>query len=806
MKSKIVLYAKCGIEKNKLFILDDFSTYLSTLSTKVINDFQYVRQGLNVSIKVDMNQNSLNPDTAVNYNYCSIQNGSEKIFYYFIDSKKQVAENTIQFNLILDSINTFSLGSDFYITDKTMINRMHKDRFAILPASTMTKTYVCSGQGKTVAINPSITRYTHAELNTEFVGYTIDSYNVIINNNYVGLVSATLTGDFLSLVFQAGSLPQEFSYQVTLTLIGTERVVRKIDRPSEGLSPILYGENLGELIEDNSNVVNHAYLVYTGSSTIKALVTFDHPTQVKIAGNEILDKTDFNVGTYYYFVPDENNFSIGFNYFLEDDDGNHYLVGYTRTATDYYYRYILVITTDGTNLFVGYIILAYYSSGSYAFTVDYREPTIQTSKVIVTFSPNRTSIRAFTLASWTIDTDVMYAATSQNYSITTTTYNVKTISSLNRTDTNLVKIIKLPYSPVDVDNASASWGYDSVTGFLEYKNLDERLISKITANITRNPLTDLIFDDSNISATDVKSADNESKLFHSDYYQPKFVYDAFSKVFALERINLSSYTLFTGMHFVFNFVATNTIASKFIFSFPQYVTDGYMQEDYDDILAVDRNNEMVIYTSDYMQYIKTGFNYDIKKKNRQEVGQWAGTALSLIGAIASFASAGVTHGFGVAAGISLATTAMAQLVNAVNTTAQAEATQQQKLMQLRHQKESVYNTDAVDLLDYYANNKAKLMLYKVSDQLKKSLWDLFFYTGYVCGYRGTPDFTSRLRFNFVSCELDFDYGHTYSKYITEEILQDIASKYSAGVTRIHHYDSTWDIEQHYENWETFLFE
>ena len=89
--------------------------------------------------------------------------------------------------------------------------------------------------------------------------------------------------------------------------------------------------------------------------------------------------------------------------------------------------------------------------------------------------------------------------------------------------------------------------------------------------------------------------------------------------------------------------------------------------------------------------------------------------------------------------------------------------------------------------------------------MKKSLFDLFFYTGYICGYRGTPDFSSRIRFNFVSCDLDFDMGKSSSKYLREEFLQDLMAKFSAGVTNIHYYNSQWDFAQKYENWETMFF-
>ena len=41
-------------------------------------------------------------------------------------------------------------------------------------------------------------------------------------------------------------------------------------------------------------------------------------------------------------------------------------------------------------------------------------------------------------------------------------------------------------------------------------------------------------------------------------------------------------------------------------------------EDYGNILAVSRNNESTIYTSQYINYLRTGLQYDLKMKQAQE--------------------------------------------------------------------------------------------------------------------------------------------------------------------------------------------
>ena len=48
------------------------------------------------------------------------------------------------------------------------------------------------------------------------------------------------------------------------------------------------------------------------------------------------------------------------------------------------------------------------------------------------------------------------------------------------------------------------------------------------------------------------------------------------------------------------------------------LVNNYSLEDYDNIVAVARNNEEVLYSSQYLNYVRTGYNYDVKAKQRQE--------------------------------------------------------------------------------------------------------------------------------------------------------------------------------------------
>ena len=131
MTSTLIIYKHCKIREEKLFIVDDISSYLNTLDKETITGFQYQRQGMTLRVKLNKTQNTLNFIGSNDFNYASIQNDSQKVCYYFIKGKKQLADSTIELELAMDTINTFRPTTDFEISAKTKINREHKDRVII---------------------------------------------------------------------------------------------------------------------------------------------------------------------------------------------------------------------------------------------------------------------------------------------------------------------------------------------------------------------------------------------------------------------------------------------------------------------------------------------------------------------------------------------------------------------------------------------------------------------------------------------------------------------------------------------------
>ena len=817
MTSTLKLYFNSRISPRKNFIIDSLSSYLATLDdTITLSDFQYIKHALTLEIKIDLDQEYLGYLNTDALDYVSIQNSDQtNIVYYFVMNKKWRGQSTIALTLSMDTINSFKLGTDYSFDDKTKINRQHKDRFLSnnlrgnWTTGTITefvnyKEYRINGQlanftigelwtltGGTMYLNirkaatgnPLIERHRINNI-TFFSGYFVASYNnqEVYSINLSDYASATfwLSVSVYNVDCDHGV---EDNFDATITFVESQ-AYRKIDLTSEGVTPILYGKNESILEGDGQNW----YLVYKGSAPIRCYICADNRFDITLSADASIVATDLAVGYYYYILPNENasyvsvttNEGVSVSALIQDidDQGNRE-------------QYVTCFYRDGANIKV--LRYRYLDIGLGFFYVS-TGTTFTTTSITLNCSLNRVLYRQ--LGTQTSNTATIRTGTSSTKALTQSTYTNRSFSEIGRSDADLVKIIKLPYKPF---NSAFGLKYDNDTMKLIYvDNLDVTLDYNLTSEF--NPLQDIVVNISSISAAQLRNPLYESKLYHSDYYQPKFVYDSFSFVFALERINLDNFLYTTEFNLTFS--VTNTINSKMLFTFPTYVVDGLALEDYSNVLYVARSNEVTILNSSYMDYLKLGYNYDVKVKERQEVGQWVGFGLTTAGAIASFAVTGVTAGVSAAAGISLATSAMAQLVGAVNTTAQAEAAQSQKLFQLKQQRSSVFGADDVDLMTRYTGNKAKFMTYKCSEKMQSVLFDLFFYTGYIDGRLGVPDLETRTRFNFVSCEPVFN----VKKNIPEDILNDIELKFNAGVTAIHYYNSEWDLDQKYENWEVSLFQ
>lgn len=375
-------------------------------------------------------------------------------------------------------------------------------------------------------------------------------------------------------------------------------------------------------------------------------------------------------------------------------------------------------------------------------------------------------------------------------------YEIEGIESIDRTNPKLIKIIKLPYPPLNFEYDLDSDTYsipDSISigneyNILELTNLNTKFDYSFDGS-DYNPFsamkTALVSDFSQLIN---KNIDYESKLYHSDYYQPKFFYDSFGFTFKLEKLMSTAIT----NRFTIGYLVASTINSRFMFYFDTYKRTLDVAQDYDKYLIITRNNEEVLYNNSYITYIRTGYNYDVKSKNLAQASSIGSFAISALGTAVGIATGNVALTTSMGIGL------VQNLYSSINSIAQQENSFEAKQTQLKNQATSVATNDDIDLMSKYTKNKLAYNIYVVSPQMKKALFDLFYYSGYKTDYCGIPNTSTRKLFNFLQCECVFE---SHAK-MNDDMLEDIITKYADGITILHNFNNYWEFEQIHENWES----
>lgn len=425
----------------------------------------------------------------------------------------------------------------------------------------------------------------------------------------------------------------------------------------------------------------------------------------------------------------------------------------------------------------------------------------------VTFTGCRMArIGPFTIDEWTAMGYAEYNLFGTSGSTTTTT---NSILDVDRTDAKLIKIIKLPYCPsaIGVDTNgyvmydTNTWTYNLAANTLKLTNMNAKFTREL--NFTQNPFLALNpIDLDELPYKFPKDDMYETKLYHSDYYQPKFFYDSFGFTFQLELMwrFYKNYDTFK-----VNYNVTNTLNSRFLFSFPDYICTYNQTKDFNNILYVSRNNECAIYNQQYVNYMRDGYNYDRKANEmkytqgwlEQNVGFVSGGISDLVGGYSSGGIGSALYGWSQGY-----VSRYLKGLRTQNDIRIDEIRMQQKQAQLMNQATTVSDANDVDLLDAYCGNRATYKIYQVSPRMKKALFDLFYYTGYICNEQKIPDTYTRIYFDYVMADIEIKKAPN----LPEDIISDLKARYANGITFFHRWKGVIDWDQEYENWEVSLLD
>ena len=701
MTSKLTFY-QCEITPEKNCVVDDITSYLNSLTSNVVDNFQYIKLDLDLYIKINSSQTNV---ANFNYNYVAVKNSDvSKVYYYFIiGSPKWISQNTIQLQLSLDTLNTY--WTDLTFTDKTHITRQHKDRFTKKTSNHLLR---------------KVDKYEEGITGTKF--YKTGSSIRVNSADY----------DWYLIYKNKEDVNTNTSVPIDCFCCASANINLKLPTSENGINFANYnvGDSISIYSKDNSSftwTVNGSSYTISADGTYKGL---------------ILIKRQFaNVG---YLLKSDGNV-------LVSNIGNTTLTGITSTLKGYYaagYDPVELGQADNYSSAIGNLELQNY-------------------------------------------TEILIGGT---------TGTLSSINTVNRSDTKIIKIIKMPYAPFDVNIVSGKmtiptgWIYSG--GYLKLEDLNTEFLSYVSGGFDLDELQ-VAYTSGDIAANKNHDIKYESKLYNSNFYSVKYAYDNFEKEILLERFNVR--TDFPGN--TIKFKQSNNISSNSLFDI-QAINGTYEESTlYGRYLNVNRQNEVALFSSDYINYIRTGYNYDKKAKERQLASNWLGVGISTAGTIANIGLKAVSGGVSLAAAIGTTQSLISGLSNAILQSISAEDAINQKLEATKQSPASVSNTEDLNLLSYYNGNRLIRYNESVSDEVKNSIYTLFRLTGYACNDYGIPVTNSRLYYNFLQCDADIEES---SWTAGKDFLDDVKSRLKTGVTIFHKVNGSYNFLQDKENFETWL--
>ncbi len=685
----------------------------------------------------------------------------------------------------------------------------------------------------------SYTFYVRSTMKRSYDTYGTTTYTFTLSTAVINLSFPTEVPDFsrvgITYTIEGNSQTQYFTdYSVNLGDNVTQEIFyyeRIVDWFPEEINPPLYKRAEEDVIDKNNNET--WYLILRNQTDTAS--TTNQPIILDLCADDPLPYIYYEGGTATYrwqidpiwmslvigadtLIIGSNSFSKSYRTFLESITNSSGTAVIKNVISNYDSYGIVNVwlkaTYTSSSIIILDLILGYTkgtggfitSSFSSSYFVVPDNSTIPVSTAESTFNKWE-QILAMSDYPSNIMRGVIWTDYPSRSIVESSSEEVKykylsSIYDLDRTNTQLVKVIALPYcfmGNIYVNgelsfpfNTSIDADFQDLT-LIEITNSTE-LINNITSTIS-NPLLDFIADfnedftlDKEFDVDSDLSNALESKLLHSEFYYQKAVYDSFSFVFALENISVPNYADMD-QFLSFTFVMSGTSNSTFMFVFD--IDWKQVEEDYSNLMVVDRNNEVPLYSSDYITYMNTGYNYDVKNKNLRTTQNWIQSVLSWFSPTSWMGMGNTIRSAGnVASGITS---------NLIGTTIM-ENNIQKKIIQSQYQPTSVYGSDDVDLMSYYTHGRMKLVKYSVTEEWRKIVLALFHYTGYKCNEYGVPVTNTRCRFNFIQAEIIFDSVLNFSR----EMKDDIINKWKQGVYFIHHFNNEWDITLKYENYEVSL--
>ena len=535
---------------------------------------------------------------------------------------------------------------------------------------------------------------------------------------------------------------------------------------------------------------------------------------------------------------------------------------FDRCTVEYY---VNLSTTDKRTIDMDGMIAFYKTTDSDRFTLTYYSR--DGSDATIGQLTNKVTIRSSgTCKLYKVNTVIFDrdAIEGSSYILVGAPDTLTGIGSIDRTRSNLYKVIECPYCPLDISITEGTmptlpdkWSFDSERGKFVCSDLtyefpertvwtEENVMNYIAGQVIKAQRAKLTLYSRHEHSDGVEGNVVEPKSYISSLKSWNFVYDTASWSVIPEDLVIPNKTPRPDLIQI-KFKQSNNISSDcgFRFDIPEF---GKLHREYfDDYMFSMRSNELPLYSSDYINYMRNGYNYDLKANRLKAWSDMVGIGTGLLGAggniLGGIIGSDIKRGninrsydarlghlnrawaddaslypdgeidyatenfyftqrerlmsqrvrdlskvksisdFAVPSIVSGAVGAIAGTFNAAISHQQREEALQQKINEYKNRAFSVSTTGNHDLFKWYSGNKLILFEFEPREEVRELINDYFSLYGYSRGYYEKPDLDSRLFFNYCRGYVDID---NYEKRrAIEENKADIVQKFKDGVYKIH---------------------
>ena len=429
--------------------------------------------------------------------------------------------------------------------------------------------------------------------------------------------------------------------------------------------------------------------------------------------------------------------------------------------------------------------------------------------------------------------------------------------SIRRDSNQIYQILEIPYPPFNdthytsdkyywsdayvLDDDHARWSYKSIgggdSGITSCLWLDATQwanIGYVKSTLKGDILDkmDVMIPGASSRKSTLKNASYESKLYHSDFYSLKYIFDSYTVNVRPEALQASGYAekqtdQYTNPTYqsVINYYQSIQGNSSLMFEFsPRSTMTGvsvfYKKiSDYEQYLVSQRDLRSPLVNSALASYLRTGYYYDQKSVDMQNqhdaentIYSAINTTFGAVGSVGNTITAGgkgnvmgtVTGGLGTVSKVMSVYKSAEDRVYAEN---MRENSLRSKMAGIESQGMSIRNNNDLGLFDVYGHGGLQKAEYEPTSQMKTVLANYFHETGYYSPETTNPNdyFNTRRSFNFVKFKPIISDNNLIKLSI---FADDLKEKCDLGITIYHVFNNgTSDVvdwTKVYENWELWL--